>query len=156
MRNNKISGLVVGGLMTAAVFGATFFGGGISSAAEKTEPAAGKSMMKAGEMNTEMKQHPEMAKQCCEMIKKPEMQKMMQSSDMAEQCGEMIKNTDMQKMMPEMMKQKKMQTAMKQMMSNDPAFKQMMSDLIDASGKTKTLATAEAPSEHEHNGQHTV
>lgn len=156
MRNNKMAGFVIGGLMTAAVLGATFFGGGVSSAAEKTEPASGNGMMQAGKMNNEMKHNPDMAKQCCEMMKNHDMQKMTQSPDMADQCGEMMKNPDMQKMMLEKMKQQQMQTAMKQMIASDPAFKKMMADLIEASGKTKTLTTAEAPAEHEHNGKHAV
>lgn len=106
---NTISGLIIGGLITASVLGVTFGANSIGSAAANDKPAVTSSNMmqsnQTGNMNSNM----------------------MNSSEAP--CGEMT-GPEAQKAMKEMMQQPQMQSMMKQMLSSDPEFKQMMSDLI--------------------------
>ncbi|MDF2875136.1 MAG: hypothetical protein K0R22_1819 [Sporomusa sp.] len=114
--NKKIATLVIGGLVTAAVFGV-----GISptsvGAAEKTSQTCEAQTNQMGAMG---KMNPEAM---VAMMKTPEMQK---------QCLEMMKNPEMQKMMREVMKTPEMQGIMKQMLQQDMGFHQMMSDLVNS------------------------
>ncbi|MDF2501857.1 MAG: Spore germination GerD central core domain [Anaerosporomusa subterranea] len=103
-----IATFVLGGFITAGAFGLAYELP-ISSAAEKTTPAM---------MQMDPNATADMMKQCTEMMKNPEMQKMMQSvmpgadskaadpkavEDMTKQCTEMMKNPEMHKMMQTMM-----------------------------------------------------
>lgn len=112
MKKN-MTGWIIGGLMGVSVLGAAF-GTNVCSAAEKPAMPMQEMKMEHGQMgNMDMHQ----------MMKSPEMQK---------HCLEMMKNPEMQKHCLEMMKSPEMQTMMKQMLTNDPALKQMMSDLINS------------------------
>ncbi|KYZ74909.1 hypothetical protein AXX12_15110 [Anaerosporomusa subterranea] len=99
-----IATFVLGGFITAGAFGLAY-GLPITSAAEKTAPAM---------IQMDPKATADMMKQCTEMMKNPEMQKMMQTmmpegdskaadpkatADMMKQCAEMMKNPEMQTMM---------------------------------------------------------
>lgn len=139
---NKMRGWLVGGLITAAVFGVMFGFNSMGNAAEKTEmgATAPNMMMQNGQMSPEMMNSPEMQKQ----------------------CGEMMTSPEMQKTMKEMMQQPKMQNIMKQMMASDPAFKQMMSDLVNNADNENTVSgeqaspTEQAPAPIDHNAHHAV
>jgi hypothetical protein len=93
MMKNKMAGLIIGGLITAAVLGATY---GVSNAA-KSEPVVAEqnTMMQQGQMNSK-----DMQKQCGEMMASPEMQKNMK--DMMKQM--MSSDPEMKQMMINMMK----------------------------------------------------
>lgn len=72
---------------------------------------------------------------------------MMNSPELQKQCGEMMASPEMQK------------TMMKQMIASDPAFKQMLSDLInsaDAENATGEQAPAvtQMPASIDHNAHH--
>lgn len=137
---NKMTGWIIGGLITASALGMAFGVNSIGSAAAKTEQAAASSgMMKNGQMSSEMMNSPEMEKQCGEMMASPEMQQTMKG----------------------MMKQPQMQTMMKQMLASDPEFKQMMSDLVNSVTDENTVTseqappTDQAPAAIDHNAHHT-
>ena len=133
---NKITGLIIGGLITASALGMAFGVNSIGNAAAKTEQAAVSSeMMKNDQMSPEMMNSPEMQKQCGEMMASPEMQKTMMG----------------------MMKQPQMQTMMKQMLASDPKFKQMMSDMVNNANTVgeQVPPTDQAPVAIDHNAHHT-
>lgn len=133
---NKMTGWIIGGLITASALGVAFGINSIGSAAPKTEQAAVASgMMQNGQMNDDMMNSPEMQKECQTMMTSPEMQKTMK----------------------DMMQQPQMQNMMKQMMANDPAFKQMMSDMVNNAEKVdeQTTPTAQAAAPIDHNAHHT-
>lgn len=91
--NKKITGLVVGGVITLAAFGISFGVNATSSAAEKTVPSEHHAMQ-PDNMGT-----------------------MMNSQEMQTNCHEMMKSPEMQKTMMEMMQQPEMQSMMKKMIS---------------------------------------
>lgn len=127
---SKMAGLIIGGLITVSVFGVAFSVNSIGSAAAKTEQLAVSSgMMQNGQMKPDMMNSPEMQKECQNMMASPEMQQAMK----------------------DMMKQPQMQNMMKQMMASDPAFKQMMSDIVN---NNEPIATNEQASV-DHNAHHT-
>lgn len=137
---NKMTGWIIGGLITTSVLGIAFGVNSIGSAAAKTEQAAVSSgMMQNGQMSQEMMNSPEMEKQ----------------------CGEMMASPEMQQTMKDMMKQPQMQTMMKQMMVSDPEFKQMMSDMVNSANDENTATggqvppTDQAPAAIDHNAHHT-
>lgn len=117
----KMTGWIIGGLLGVSVLGVTF--ATPVNAAEKNAPAMQGMMMEKGQMsNMDMKQ----------MMNSPEMQK---------HCQEMMKSPEMQKHCLEMMKSPEMQAMMKQMLSQDPAFRQMMSDLVNSIDSNDQIAT---------------
>lgn len=136
---SKMTGWIVGGLITASALGMAFGVSSIGSAAAKTEQAAVSSgMMQNGQMSPDMMNSPEMQKECQNMMASPEMQKTMK----------------------DMMKQPQMQNMMKQMMASDPEFKQMMSDMVNnvdngnvATGE-QAPPTDQAPAAIDHNAHH--
>jgi len=91
---NKMTGWIIGGLITASVLGVTF---GVSNAAKAEEAPATPNAMQHGQMNADM----------------------MNSADMQKKCGEMMASPEMQKNMKDMMKNMMANDPeMKQMMSN--------------------------------------
>lgn len=125
---SKISGLIIGGLITASVLGVTLGVNSIGNAAANGKPA------ETGTMNSDM----------------------MNSSE--NPCGEM-NGPEARQAMKEMMKRPQMQSMMKQMLSNDPEFKQMMSDLItnaDTSDNEQVPDATQAPvtGAMDHNAHH--
>lgn len=135
---NKMTGWIIGGLITASALGVAFGVNSIGSAAVKTEQAAVSSgMMQNGQMNPDMMNSPEMQKECQTMMESPEMQKTMK----------------------DMMQQPQMQNMMKQMMASDPAFKQMMSDMVNNAENTEAgeqkQPTDQAAAPIDHNAHHT-
>lgn len=109
---NKITGLIIGGLIAASSFGLAFSANSSSSAAAKPEQAmAASGMVHNGQMSADM-------------INSPEMQK---------ECQAMMASNEMQQTMKDMMKQPEMQNRMKQMMASDPDFKKMMFDIVNNS-----------------------
>lgn len=124
---SKMAGLIIGGLITVLAFGVAFSANSIGSAAAKTDVSSG--MMQTGQMNPDMMNSPEMQKECQNMMASPEMQQAMK----------------------DMMKQPQMQNMMKQMMASDPAFKQMMSDIVN--NNEPTITNEQAPIDH--NAHHT-
>ncbi len=131
MKNNKMAGFVVGGLMAAAVLGVTFGGNAIGSAAAKPEPPAASGPMQCGQT------HGDSAK----------------TADMQAACGEMMKDADMQKMMQGMVKQPQMQAMMKQMLASDPEFKKMMKEMLNAA-ESVPAPRAAAPAGQDHSAHH--
>jgi len=132
---NKMTGWIIGGLITASALGMAFGVNSIGSAAAKTEQAAVSSgMMHNGQMSPDMMNSPEMQKECLNMMASPEMQKTMKG----------------------MMKQPQIQNAMKQMMASDPEFKQMMSDMVNDAGSTavEQAPSNEQPAPIDHNAHH--
>ncbi|HWR43442.1 GerD family protein [Sporomusa sp.] len=115
--NKKFAIWVVGGLVTASVFGLGV-SPTIASAAEKAPQACEAQTNQMGAMMGNMN-----PKAMAEMMKTPEMQK---------QCIEMMKNPEMQKAMKDVMKTPEMQGIMKQMLQQDMSFHQMMSDLVNS------------------------
>ncbi|SMC80564.1 hypothetical protein [Sporomusa malonica] len=115
--NKKLAIWVVGGLVTASVFGLGV-SPTIASAAEKAPQACEAPANQKGAMMGNMD-----AKAMAQMMASPEMQK---------QCIEMMKNPEMQKAMKDVMKTPKMQGIMKQMLQQDMSFHQMMSDLVNS------------------------
>jgi len=134
---NKMTGWIVGGLITASVLGAAFGINSIGNAAAKTEQAvaAPSMMMQNGQMGSEMMNSPEMQKQCGDTMASPEMQQTMKG----------------------MMKQPQMQNMMKQMMASDPEFKQMMSDMVNNAGTVgeQVSPTDQTAAAIDHNAHHT-
>jgi len=137
---NKMTGWIIGGLITASALGMALGVDSIGSAAAKTEQTATPSMMmQNGQMSPEMMNSPEMEKQCGEMMASPEMQQTMKG----------------------MMQQPQIQTMMKQMLASDPEFKQMMSDLVNSANDENTATgeqappTDQAPADIDHNAHHT-
>lgn len=137
---NKMTGWIIGGLMTASALGMAFGVNSIGSAAVKSEQAAVSSgMMQNGQMSSEMMNSPEVEKQ----------------------CGEMMASPEMQQTMKEMMKQPQMQAMMKQMLASDPEFKQMMVDLVNSTTDENTATgeqmppTDQAPTAIDHKAHHT-
>jgi periplasmic protein CpxP/Spy len=94
---NKMTGLIIGGLITASVLGVTF---GVSNAAKAEEKAAEPNMMQQGQMNPDMMNSKDMQKQCGEMMASPEMQKNMK----AMMKNMMANDPEMKQMMTDMMK----------------------------------------------------
>lgn len=93
MMKNKMTGWIVGGLITASVLGVTY---GVSNAAKAEQaPTEQNTMMQQGQMNSK-----DMQKQCGEMMASPEMQKNMK--DMMKQM--MSSDPEMKQMMINMMK----------------------------------------------------
>ena len=129
MKNNKMAGFIVGGLMAAAVLGVTFGGNAIGSAAAKPEPPAAAGEMQCG-------QTPGAGAK---------------AADMQKACGEMMKDADKQTMMQGMMSQPQMQTMMKQRLASDPEFRNMMKEMLKAAEEAPRAA---APSSQEHNAHH--
>lgn len=95
---NKMTGWIVGGLITASVLGVTY---GVSNAA-KVEPAPTEqnTMMQHGQMNADMMSSKDMQKQCGEMMASPEMQKNMK--DMMKKM--MSSDPEMKQIITDMMK----------------------------------------------------
>jgi len=92
---SKITGWIVGGLITVSVLGVTY---GVSNAA-KAEPAQN-TMIQHEQMNSDMMNSKDMQKQCGEMMKSSEMQKNMK--DMMKQM--ISKDPEMKQIMIDMMK----------------------------------------------------
>ncbi|HWR09596.1 hypothetical protein [Sporomusa sp.] len=139
---NKLTGWIIGGLITASALGLAFGANSLASAAANTEQAAAAAGM--------MMPNGQMEKMGPEMMNSPEMQK---------QCEDMMKSTDMQQTMKGMMQQPQMQTMMKQMMASDPAFKQMMADMVKESTSSGEQAPQPQAAESEsidHNAYHTA
>ncbi|SDD74329.1 hypothetical protein [Sporomusa acidovorans] len=137
---NKLAGWIIGGLITASALGLAFGANSLVSAAANTEQAAAPAgmMMPSGQME----------KMGPEMMNSPEMQK---------QCEDMMKSTDMQQAMKGMMQQPQMQTMMKQMMASDPAFKQMIEDMVkdsNSSGEQAAQLQATESTNIDHNAHH--
>jgi len=136
---NKMTGWIIGGLITTSVLGMAFGFNSIGNAAAKTEQAAVSSGMQNGQMSPEMMNSPEMEKQ----------------------CGEMMASPEMQQTMKDMMKQPQMQTMMKKIMASDPEFKQMMSDMVNSVADENTTngeqvpPTDQLPATIDHNAHHT-
>lgn len=98
MMKNKMTGWIVGGLITASVLGVTY---GVSNAAKAEQvPTEQNTMMQHGQMNSDMMNSKDMQKQCGEMMASPEMQKNMK--DMMKQM--MSSDPEMKQMMIDMMK----------------------------------------------------
>lgn len=137
---NKMTGLIVGGLITVSALGLGFGATSVSSAAAKTEQAPAPSMMQNSQMSPDMMNSPEMQKQ----------------------CGEMMISPEMQKNMKEMMSQPQMQTMMKKMMASDPEFKKMMSEIVNNADDENTDEEEQTPSNSkdvapiDHNAHHLV
>ncbi len=135
--NKKLAVWVVGGLITAAVFGgAGAINSTTASAAEKTE-------------------------QTCDMATKQKgMMGNMDAKEMQKQCLEMLKDPEMQKAMKEVMKTPEMQAMMKQMLQQDMSFHQLMSDLVNSvdmssdHGDSQPDEQAPAHSASAHSGHH--
>ena len=98
MMKNKMTGWIVGGLITASVLGVSY---GVSNAA-KAEPAPTEqnTMMQHGQMGADMMNAKDMQKHCGEMMASPEMQKNMK--DMMKKM--MSSDPEMKQMMMDMMK----------------------------------------------------
>ncbi|MBP2633498.1 MAG: hypothetical protein H6Q70_4126 [Firmicutes bacterium] len=94
---NKMTGLIIGGLITASVLGVTF---GVNNAAKAEEKPAATNMMQQGQMNSEMMNSKDMQKQCGEMMANPEMQKNMKTM----MKNMMANDPEMKQMMTDMMK----------------------------------------------------
>ena len=109
----KITGWIIGGLLGVTMLGVTF-ATNIGSAAEKNMKAMPGMMMEKGHMEN------------------MDMHKMMNSPEMQKHCLEMMKSPEMQKSMNTMMKTPEMQAMMKQMLSRDPALRQIMLDLVNS------------------------
>ena len=115
--NKKLTIWVVGGLVTASVFGLGI-SSTIASAAEKNPQACEAQTNQMGAMMGSMD-----PKAMAEMMKSPEM---------LNQCIEMMKSPEMQKTMKDVIKTPEMQGIMKQMLQQDMSFHQMMSDLVNS------------------------
>ncbi|SMC44423.1 GerD family protein [Sporomusa malonica] len=143
--NKKFAIWVVGGLVTASMFGLGI-SPTIAQAAEKVPQTCETQTNQMGAMMGNLN-----PKAMAEMMKTPEMQK---------QCIEMMKNPEMQKAMKDVMKTPEMQGIMKQMLQQDMSFHQMMSDLVnsvdmssDHSGPQQVEQTPSNPS-NAHSGHH--
>ncbi|MDF2570275.1 MAG: hypothetical protein K0R55_1879 [Sporomusa sp.] len=143
--NKKLAIWVVGGLVTASVFGLGV-SPTIASAAEKAPQACEASSNQKGAMMGTMD-----AKAMAKMMTSPEMKK---------QCIEMMKSPEMQKAMKDIMKTPEMQGIMKQMLQQDMSFHQRMSDLVnsvdmssDHSGSPQVEQSSGNPS-NAHSGHH--
>lgn len=125
MKFKKLLPLVLGGMITAAIFGGVLMFSAVNAAENKqpqtqnqtcqTENKDGKAEDKGGMMNS--------------------------SSDMLKQCSEGLQQPEMQNRMKEMMQQPEMQAAIKAMMQQDAQFHQMMLDLVNS---------VETPESHEY------
>ncbi|SMD16147.1 hypothetical protein [Sporomusa malonica] len=136
---NKLAGWIIGGLITVSALGLAFGANSLASAAANTEQAAAAAGM--------MMSNGQMGKMDPEMMNAPEMQK---------QCEDMMKSTDMQQAMKGMMQQPQMQNMMKQMLASDPAFKQMMVDMVSSSSEQATQPQASESETIDHNAHHTA
>lgn len=77
----KVKNWLVGGLFAAMVLGIAFGVNSISNAAEKVDAEKVQpNMMQDGKMDSDMMSSSEMQKQCDEMMKSPEMKKMMMNT----------------------------------------------------------------------------
>lgn len=94
---NKMTGWIIGGLITASVLGVTF---GVSNAAKAEEGTATPNTMQHGQMNSDMMNSADMQTKCSEMMASPEMQKNMK--DMMKNM--MANDPEMKQMMTDMMK----------------------------------------------------
>lgn len=107
---NKMTGWIIGGLITATTLGVAFGVNSIGNAAPKSDQA----VVQAGMM------------QDSQMMN-------MESQEMQKECQNMMASPEMQQTMKDMMKQPQMQNMMSQMMKNDPAFKEMMKAMVNNS-----------------------
>ncbi len=126
MMKNKMTGLVIGGLITLSALGLTLGVNSIGKAAENDKSVSPSMMMQNGQMETMNSE-------------------MMNSSEMQNQCTDMMSKPEMQKTMKEMMKQPQMQSMMKQLMSSDPEFKQLMSDIVKDVDNENSSANEQLP-----------
>ncbi|TWH52116.1 hypothetical protein [Sporomusa sp. KB1] len=126
--NKKMAIWVVGGLITASVFGLGV-SPTITSAAEKNSQTCETQTDQMGAMMEKMD-----AKAMAQMMTSPEMYK---------QCIEMMKSPEMQKAMKDVMKTPEMQASMKQMLQQDMSFHQMMSDLVNSVDMDSDHSTAQ-------------
>ena len=134
--NKKLVVWVVGGLITAAVFGAGAINSTIVSAADKTSQTCDVAAGQKGMMGS------------------------LDAKEMQKQCLEMLKDPEMQKAMKDVMKTPEMQAMMKQMLQQDMGFHQMMSDLVNSvdmsseHGDSQPDEQAPANSASAHSGHH--
>lgn len=113
MMKKTVKVWLIGGLVAVSVMGA-----GLAMAAGKSADSGKQGMMQSGQMVGNID-----PKAMADMMKTPEMQK---------ECVDMMKSPEMQQAMIGVMKQPEMQAAMKQMLQQDPAFHQMMLDLVNS------------------------
>ena len=134
--NKKLAVWVVGGFITAAVFGAGASNPTIASAADKTAQTCDVATNQKGMMGN------------------------MDAKEMQKQCLEMLKDPEMQKAMKDVMKTPEMQAMMKQMLQQDMGFHQLMSDLVNSvdmssdHGDSQPDEQAPAHSASAHSGHH--
>lgn len=103
---------LIGSLVAVSIMGA-----GIATAADKSTDSGKPGVMMQGQMSN---------------LDPKAMADKMKTSEIQKQCVDMMKSPEMQQAMIGVMKQPEMQAAMKQMLQQDPAFHQMMLDLVNS------------------------